>query len=594
MEPSINDLLTWYWQIELKSKRCPSEKKRRELILESIPDELLEDYIADDLDEKDSSALLHVASQFVKRKWLLEPLNKRFEMIGQNITISSRTNPYTYALKKIKNSAELLGFDDDVDNMVIQRFINLLPRGVVGKENLIQPRDMILTNWLTYAEKLDENHSRFKQVASAATTTTKSHIVKMKEIMLPKTEAKSDGKAEVKTEVKSEVKSDTKQNRFSMGNPNGATKKFFIHEKESDDVSATLIIDSGSSHSYLCSNTFDKLSDDTKKMLEKNDVHEVEVGDNRIKTKTFGSILLNISIPFVDAFNIPIKFFLIKNCNHNFLSLDESAKLHALSKLETERLEAIDVEKKSNISDKVPTKIKNKLDKLVYLTNDDYSRPPTSVHTIRVSDDYNPQQLRPIPTPPRYRQFLEDFLNKEVEKGFLKKVDKITPEMEISRAHPRLVVMPMHINKFIICEQEQTGLTQKQIREEGVSLYKTVMDLKSAYKMQALDEQSQLKCIFTTDIGVFQPLRVNFGFKDSSSAFLKHLRTLLGDIPYVTWWMDDLYIYAPEKIHEDIVCTVLERLEKANMKISLEKCQFMKKKVEYLNMDMDHYVMQLP
>lgn len=174
--------------------------------------------------------------------------------------------------------------------------------------------------------------------------------------------------------------------------------------------------------------------------------------------------------------------------------------------------------------------------------------------------------------------------------------------MEISRARivhsnenkdPRLVVMPMHINKFIICEQEQTGLTQKQIREGGVSLYKTVMDLKSAYKMQALDEQSQLKCIFTTDIGVFQPLRVNFGFKDSPSAFLKHLRTLLGDIPYVTWWMDDLYIYAPEIIHEDIVCTVLERLEKANMKISLEKCQFMKKEVEYLNMDMDHYAMQL-
>lgn len=69
--------------------------------------------------------------------------------------------------------------------------------------------------------------------------------------------------------------------------------------------------------------------------------------------------------------------------------------------------------------------------------------------------------------------------------------------------------------------------------------------------------------------------RAPFGLKPLSSLFQRGMTRILGDLPFVSMFIDDIVIYSKSyEEHIDHVKSVIERLNKAKLIINLEKSHF--------------------
>jgi hypothetical protein len=105
-------------------------------------------------------------------------------------------------------------------------------------------------------------------------------------------------------------------------------------------------------------------------------------------------------------------------------------------------------------------------------------------------------------------------------------------------------------------------------------VYITIIDLKCGYWQVALCEKSIAKTAFSTPDGHYEWLRVPFGLKNAPADFSRIMYQILGDLPYVQIYLDDITIHSRsfnEHIkHLHVVC---DRLREANLKINALKCK---------------------
>ena len=114
-------------------------------------------------------------------------------------------------------------------------------------------------------------------------------------------------------------------------------------------------------------------------------------------------------------------------------------------------------------------------------------------------------------------------------------------------------------------------------------LFRSSIDIKNAFLSISLTPRAQKLASIITPFGVFSPTRTPFGLKSSPSAFNFALQKVLGDLPYVQAYMDDLLILAKGK--EDMaekLCTVFKRLNQYNLKISLDKIKLYEPELKLL------------
>uniref|UniRef100_A0AC35U2E6 Reverse transcriptase domain-containing protein n=1 Tax=Rhabditophanes sp. KR3021 TaxID=114890 RepID=A0AC35U2E6_9BILA len=149
---------------------------------------------------------------------------------------------------------------------------------------------------------------------------------------------------------------------------------------------------------------------------------------------------------------------------------------------------------------------------------------------------------------------------------------------------PRLVLIPKNINKHLRAEAKVMLTLKDLLKSAGSSMYST-LDIKSAYNLIDIKKEDRKFCCFSTEFGVYQASRLQFGFKDAPSHFISVLDKILANIPFTAKFMDDIICYAPPDSHEDTVIRIIEELGKANFKLSLKKCHFMKPAVKYIGLE---------
>lgn len=119
----------------------------------------------------------------------------------------------------------------------------------------------------------------------------------------------------------------------------------------------------------------------------------------------------------------------------------------------------------------------------------------------------------------------------------------------------------------------------------GKSAYFTTLDLKSGFHQIEMDPKHQEKTAFSTALGHFEFLRMPFGLKNAPATFQRAMNNILvdliGTICFV--YLDDIIIIG-ENLGEHIknLNTVLQRLADFNLKIQLDKCEFMRRETEFL------------
>lgn len=111
------------------------------------------------------------------------------------------------------------------------------------------------------------------------------------------------------------------------------------------------------------------------------------------------------------------------------------------------------------------------------------------------------------------------------------------------------------------------------------------MDFSSSFYQVPMLESDQYKTAFSTTNGHYEFTRSPMGFKTSPNNFQRMvdiaLEGLIGKICIV--FIDDVLIFSEtEEEHLDHVRQVMERLEKASLKVNPEKCEFLKRLVSYV------------
>lgn len=108
------------------------------------------------------------------------------------------------------------------------------------------------------------------------------------------------------------------------------------------------------------------------------------------------------------------------------------------------------------------------------------------------------------------------------------------------------------------------------------------IDLSKAYLQLSVHPSDRHLLTLSTHKGLYQPTRLMFGVASAPAKWQRLMEQLLCDIPGVSVFLDDIKITAPDdESHVSRIHEVLKRLEKYNMRVNLEKSEFLKECITY-------------
>lgn len=111
----------------------------------------------------------------------------------------------------------------------------------------------------------------------------------------------------------------------------------------------------------------------------------------------------------------------------------------------------------------------------------------------------------------------------------------------------------------------------------------TVLDLKAAYNLIPLEEESRLLTAFSTHNASYEFKTLPFGLNCAPSTFLHIINKVLKDVPRIKIFMDDILVYDQDvQEHLRHLDQVLSKLASVGFRVNLRKTQFFQKEVQYL------------
>lgn len=98
-----------------------------------------------------------------------------------------------------------------------------------------------------------------------------------------------------------------------------------------------------------------------------------------------------------------------------------------------------------------------------------------------------------------------------------------------------------------------------------------------------MDPKDIEKTAFSVDRGHYEFLRMPFGLKNEPSTFQRLMDVVLRGISTVMTYLDDVIIYSTSlQEHIDKCKQVFDRFRNHNLKIQINKSEFLKKEVKFL------------
>jgi len=117
---------------------------------------------------------------------------------------------------------------------------------------------------------------------------------------------------------------------------------------------------------------------------------------------------------------------------------------------------------------------------------------------------------------------------------------------------------------------------------QGAKVF-TALDLLAAYHQVKLLDDEIPRTAFRTPFGLFEWKVMPFGITNAPSVFSAMVMDILGDLPFVTVYLDDILIFSKNELeHVEHVSQVLQRLRQNKLFVKLSKCEFFKSQIQYL------------
>jgi hypothetical protein len=189
-----------------------------------------------------------------------------------------------------------------------------------------------------------------------------------------------------------------------------------------------------------------------------------------------------------------------------------------------------------------------------------------------------PYHSRPLPVP----QSLEATTTKKVK--ILTDIDVFYRSSDSERAAPTFIQAKNTGDVRILTDFRRRNAQIKRkpfplpkisdiLRKLGRFKYATAIDLSMGYYHKPLDLEAHKLCTIILPWGKHQYKRLPMGVKTSPDIFQRSMYELLGYIPNIQVYLDDILITSNGTFqeHAAFMETLLERLEKANFRENLKK-----------------------
>jgi hypothetical protein len=194
--------------------------------------------------------------------------------------------------------------------------------------------------------------------------------------------------------------------------------------------------------------------------------------------------------------------------------------------------------------------------------------------------------------------FLRKWLDEELDKGFIRPSKSPYPcptfLIEKKNGDYRVVQNYKILNEHTIPDKHLLPLITNLIEQlHGKTLF-TKFDIRMGYNNIRIADGDQEKVAFTTPLGQYEPMVMNFGLCNAPATFVRAMtrifRTLQNMYPgEILIYMDDILIATPNDLtrHHQLVREVLEIMRKESFFLKAAKCKFEKQRVEYLGLILD-------
>lgn len=149
----------------------------------------------------------------------------------------------------------------------------------------------------------------------------------------------------------------------------------------------------------------------------------------------------------------------------------------------------------------------------------------------------------------------------------------------------RLVIDYRKLNEQTIEDRYPLPNITDILDKLGKCQYFTTLDLASGFHQIEVNPRDSEKTAFTVDFGHYEFTRMPFGLKNAPSTFQRVMDNVLGELQgsHCLCYMDDIIIYSTSlQEHMENLTQVFKRLKKANLKIQLDKSEFLKREVAFL------------
>lgn len=293
------------------------------------------------------------------------------------------------------------------------------------------------------------------------------------------------------------------------------------------------------------------------------------------------------TITFSEPFHVTV--FQSDECQLNFVTDDDceidAALQENLSKL---RLEHTNEEERDSIF-----KLCHEYRDIFYCDKIPLSFTNQVKHTIRTVNE-NPIYIRPYRHP--------HYQNEEIQN----QVDSLLKDNVIQESHSpwsapvhlvpkksdasgdkkfRMVIDYRRLNEITVDDKYPLPNITDLFDKLGKATYFSTLDLASGFHQIEVEAADSPKTAFTTQSGHYEFKRMPFGLKTAPATFQRAMDNVLRGLQgiHCLVYLDDIIVFSNSlQDHISKLRKIFDRLRKTNLKVTLDKCEFLRKEVLYL------------
>jgi hypothetical protein len=149
----------------------------------------------------------------------------------------------------------------------------------------------------------------------------------------------------------------------------------------------------------------------------------------------------------------------------------------------------------------------------------------------------------------------------------------------------RMVIDYRKLNEKTIDDRYPIPNITDTLDKLGKAQYFSALDLWSGFHQIKIDPRDIEKTAFTVENGHYEFLKLLFGLKNAPASFQRIMDNILREFlgKNCVIYLDDILVYSTSlQEHIEVLDKIFKKLQTFNLKVQLDKCDFLKKETSYL------------